>query len=201
MVWYLLIDTLGFVWSFLIAMGTDSGLVNVSQSSMVDAKNQLICPIILRQTISYARMWKSGSTAEPKITLNKHKASSPCGVSARYSGSKEDGPPQAIRPVQPSSWSFSIRSGLCQSSQPWGSLFCGRAPPQSSRMGMLSSGQVFPETSYWKGSMCNSKCERPLGLALHTDCDSYCSGGWEHLCKSEKTLLPREKKAHKIFSY
>lgn len=63
---------------------------------MTNAKNQLICPIILRQTISYAIMWNSRSGAEPNITLNKHKASLPFGASALYFGSEEDGRPQTI---------------------------------------------------------------------------------------------------------
>lgn len=41
-------------------------------------------------------MWQSRSMEEPKITLNKHKTSSPFGVSALYSGSKKDGWPQSI---------------------------------------------------------------------------------------------------------
>lgn len=56
---------------------------------MADARNQLTCPIILRQTISHAIMWKSRSGAEPEITLNKHKTSSPLGVSALCSSSEK----------------------------------------------------------------------------------------------------------------
>lgn len=64
----------------------------------MDARNQLTCPIILRQTISYTMMWKSRSAAESKIALRTHKTSSPRGASALYSGFEEDGWLQSIRP-------------------------------------------------------------------------------------------------------
>lgn len=107
-------------------------------------------------------MWKSRSVAEPKITLNKHKTSSPFGVSALYSGVKQDGRPQSIGPVlltesqtnSPSGHSPSDQACLCQGSCPWGLLFCGRAQSASEQA-----------CCQWAGSPRDQPLEREGGPA------------------------------------
>lgn len=144
-------------------------------------------------------MWKSRSVAEPKITLNKHKTSSPFGASALYSGVKQDGRPQSIGPVlltesqinSPSGRSPSAQACLCQGSRPWGLLSCGRAQSASEQ----ACGQ-------WARSPRDQPLEREEGPVswrggraglIYRLLFFYWPGGWEFLRKSENTLFPRTK--------
>lgn len=94
---------------------------------------------------------------EPKVTLNKHKTSSPLGVSALCSGSKEDGHPQSTGSVlltesqlnSPLGQSLSDQACLCQGPHPRGLLFVVGFMVQLD--GRVISGQALPETGDRKG--------------------------------------------------
>lgn len=87
-------------------------------------------------------------------------------------------PGQSIVPVNPAC--------LCQRTQLWGSLLGGRAPGRVVKRAGLPRDQPL-ETEGVK------QCERPARLVLHTDCDSYCAGGWECLLPVWKCFASPKK--------
>lgn len=85
-------------------------------------------------------MWKSRSGGEPEITLNKHKTSSPLGVSALYSSSEKMGslsPPEPVltegQAQTPLGCVLSDHTWVRHSSLVGRSLLCSRAHCQVDR--------------------------------------------------------------------
>lgn len=164
---------------------------------MVDARNQLTCPIILRQTISHAIMWKSRRVAEPEITLNKHKTSSPLGVSAVYSSSEKMGSLSAQGPILTESQAqiplgcvLSDHTWLSHSSRLGNSLLCSRAHCwvdrqvdggkwTHSRTTLCNVGWAVSMQAAWGGLM------RGCRVATYTDF----VGGWDCVHRFQHSWL------------
>ena len=95
-------------------------------------------------------------------------------------------PGQSIVPINPAC--------LCQRSQPWGSLFGGRAPSSEvGLLGVLSSGQGFPEASHWKRRVWIS-AKGLQGWSYTQTVILTLRGVGNVCCQSENALLPQKSR-------